>query len=241
MKAIISQPMKGKPEDQIRAERAETVKMLEGKGYEVVDTVFPDFENKGNVPLKYLAKSLETIADVDLVYFMPGWKDARGCKIEHECCVQYDVKFEEADGTPTVKMKKGDLVVNIRATETDIFQAKTMGFVLVDEVVKLTNPDSPVPPPDSPVTPPDSPVQTPLIETTEQKTGLAALGKKELLAYIGKRKLYDKLYDKLEPEAIIPLFLNNIRTKIVEAKAKTADEAAAMAEKELLDLFDTLK
>ena len=96
MKAIISQPMKGKTEEQVRAERADTVKQLEAKGYEVVDTVFPDFTNQGNVPMKYLAKSIEAIADADFVYFMPGWRSARGCRIEHECCVDYGIPYEEA-------------------------------------------------------------------------------------------------------------------------------------------------
>jgi Asp-tRNA(Asn)/Glu-tRNA(Gln) amidotransferase A subunit family amidase len=96
MKAIISQPMKGKTEEQIRTERAETVTQLEDKGYEVVDAVFPDFTNQENVPLKYLAKSIEAIAEVDLVFFMPGWENARGCRIEHQCCVDYEIPFEEA-------------------------------------------------------------------------------------------------------------------------------------------------
>jgi len=96
MKAMISQPMNGKIEEQIRAEREETIKQLEAKGYEVVDTVFSDFTDQGNVPLKYLAKSLEAIADVDLVFFMPGWEKARGCRIEHRVCVDYGVPFETA-------------------------------------------------------------------------------------------------------------------------------------------------
>jgi Asp-tRNA(Asn)/Glu-tRNA(Gln) amidotransferase A subunit family amidase len=88
--------MKGKTQEQIRSERAETVKQLEDRGYEVVDTVFPDFSNQGNVPLKYLAKSIEAIADVEFVFFMPGWENARGCRIEHQCCVDYEIPFEEA-------------------------------------------------------------------------------------------------------------------------------------------------
>jgi Asp-tRNA(Asn)/Glu-tRNA(Gln) amidotransferase A subunit family amidase len=96
MKAIIAQPMKGKSEEKIRDERAETIKQLEAKGYEVVDTVFPDFTNQGNVPLKYLAKSIEFIADADFVFFMPGWENARGCRIEHQCCIDYEIPFEEA-------------------------------------------------------------------------------------------------------------------------------------------------
>jgi Asp-tRNA(Asn)/Glu-tRNA(Gln) amidotransferase A subunit family amidase len=96
MKAIISQPMKGKSEENIRSERADVIKQLEDRGYEVVDTVFPDFTNQGNIPLKYLAKSLEAIADVDLVHFMLGWENARGCRIEHQCCADYGIPFEEA-------------------------------------------------------------------------------------------------------------------------------------------------
>jgi Asp-tRNA(Asn)/Glu-tRNA(Gln) amidotransferase A subunit family amidase len=94
MKAIISQPMKGKTEAQVRAERQDAIKHLNELGYEVVDTVFPDFTNKGNIPLKYLAKSIEFISDVDLVYFIGDWRNARGCRIEFECCVQYGIKFE---------------------------------------------------------------------------------------------------------------------------------------------------
>jgi hypothetical protein len=93
-KAIISQPMKGKTEAQIREERSNATTYLEGQGYEVVDTIFPSFTNEGNVPLKYLAKSLQFIADADLVYFINGWKDARGCKIEHMCCVEYGIPYE---------------------------------------------------------------------------------------------------------------------------------------------------
>ena len=92
-KVIISQPMRGKTEIEVRAERAELVKQLEADGFEVVDTVFPDFSNQGNIPLKYLAKSLEFIADVDYVYFMNGWEEARGCKIEHQVCVDYGVEI----------------------------------------------------------------------------------------------------------------------------------------------------
>jgi hypothetical protein len=97
MKAVISQPMRGKTEEQVREERLPYVSFLKAKGYEVVDTVFPDFTNQGNVPLKYLAKSIEAVADADFVYFMPGWRSARGCRIEHECCVDYEIPFEEAE------------------------------------------------------------------------------------------------------------------------------------------------
>jgi hypothetical protein len=90
-KVIISQPMRGKSERQVRDERAQLVNELTGKGYEVVNTVFPDFTDAGNIPLKYLARSLEYIADVDCVRFMDGWKEARGCRMEHQACVDYGI------------------------------------------------------------------------------------------------------------------------------------------------------
>ena len=59
------------------------------RGYYIILMSVPDIINQGNIPLKYLAKSLEYIADVDCVWFMDGWQDARGCRIEHRACVEY--------------------------------------------------------------------------------------------------------------------------------------------------------
>ena len=97
MRVMISQPMRGKTEQQVRDERALLVERLTAAGHEVVDTVFPDFTNQGNVPLRYLAKSLEAIADVDAVVFMDGWEDARGCRIEHQVCEDYGVQIFSVD------------------------------------------------------------------------------------------------------------------------------------------------
>jgi len=96
-KIIISQPMRGKTEEQIREERAALVDELTQKGYEVVNTIFPGFINEGNIPLKYLAKSLDAIADVDAVYFMDGWDEARGCYFEFQACKDYGIQTFMSD------------------------------------------------------------------------------------------------------------------------------------------------
>jgi Asp-tRNA(Asn)/Glu-tRNA(Gln) amidotransferase A subunit family amidase len=93
MKVIISQPMKGKPEAQIREERAALVAKIEKAGHTVADTIFPDFKDEGNIPLKYLSKSLEAIAEADAVVFMDGWENTRGCRIEHRCCEDYGTRI----------------------------------------------------------------------------------------------------------------------------------------------------
>ena len=87
MKIMISQPMRGKTNAQIRSERQELVKQLEMQGHEVIDTVLDISENKS--PIYYLAKSIELLDKADAVVFMPGWQQARGCKIEETCAKEY--------------------------------------------------------------------------------------------------------------------------------------------------------
>ena len=87
MKIMISQPMKGKTEEQIRTERENVIKELEAQGHEIIDTVF-DFGPEKN-PIHYLAKSIETMAEVDCVVFMQGWNQARGCRIEYQIALEY--------------------------------------------------------------------------------------------------------------------------------------------------------
>ena len=89
MKLMISQPMKGKTNEQIKAERAELVQKLEAEGHEVVDTVF-DLAPKGvDVAIYFLSKSIEFISQVDGLVFMPGWNAARGCRIEYQVALEY--------------------------------------------------------------------------------------------------------------------------------------------------------
>ena len=41
--------------------------------------------------MKYLAKSLELLADADVAYFDRGWESARGCRIENQCAIEYGI------------------------------------------------------------------------------------------------------------------------------------------------------
>ena len=88
---MISQPMRGKTNEQIRKEREQLVKKLKSEGHEVIDTIINEEPPKDiNEAIYYLSKSIEFIGKVDAVYFMKGWEKARGCKIEHEVAVEYD-------------------------------------------------------------------------------------------------------------------------------------------------------
>ena len=92
MKIMISQPMRGKTNEQIRKEREELVKKLEEQGHEVIDTVFEEAPADEDIAIYMLSQSIRYIGKVDALYFMKGWEKARGCKIEHEVAVQYGKK-----------------------------------------------------------------------------------------------------------------------------------------------------
>ena len=98
MKVMISQPMNGKTEEQIRSERKSVIEKLEKMHIEVIDTVFDyNTKNINHVPVYYLAKSIEAMSNVDAVYFMKDWQMARGCKIEREVAHDYKIKILDTD------------------------------------------------------------------------------------------------------------------------------------------------
>ena len=95
---FISQPMRDKTNDQILAEREKAIQNAKehtGDNIEIIDSFFQDAPINAR-PLWFLGKALELLSTADVVYFAPGWKDARGCKIEHQCAVEYMLDRIEA-------------------------------------------------------------------------------------------------------------------------------------------------
>lgn len=101
-KAIISQPMAGKTDEEIVAARNNAIKVLEENRREVVNTLFTDeWYNKDQmkargvvqIPLCFLAKSIENMSLCHTVYFCKGWEDARGCRIEHAIAKAYGLEI----------------------------------------------------------------------------------------------------------------------------------------------------
>ena len=98
MKAMLSQPMAGKTDKEIIETRERAMSDLMEKGYEIVNTLFTDewysrenMEKRGvvQIPLCFLAKSLENMSLCHAAYFCKGWENARGCRIEHEAAKAY--------------------------------------------------------------------------------------------------------------------------------------------------------
>ena len=108
-KAMLSQPMGGKTDEEIITTRERAVSTLEARGYEIVNTLFTDewynhenMEARGvvQIPLCFLAKSLESMSLCHAAYFCKGWENARGCRIEHEAAKAYglEIIYEESAG-----------------------------------------------------------------------------------------------------------------------------------------------
>lgn len=93
MKIFLSQSMNGKTDEQIRTERKNIevyLRYLFRDNIEIIDTVL-DLE-EGTHPLVYLGKSIELMADADIVCFMEGWDKSRGCLVEYATAVNYGLK-----------------------------------------------------------------------------------------------------------------------------------------------------
>lgn len=92
-KLFISQPMKDKTNEEIKAEREKaiaSVKEKYGDDIEVIDSFFENAPHDAK-PLWFLGKSLQLLADADIAYFCKGWDQYRGCKIENTCAIEYGI------------------------------------------------------------------------------------------------------------------------------------------------------
>lgn len=99
MKVFISQLMKEKTDAEILARRCELIQKVEKelhsrgvKDIEFIDTMTHEQPPVGaNIPVWYLADSIEKLAGADYAYFEQGWVGARECSIEHKVCLSYNI------------------------------------------------------------------------------------------------------------------------------------------------------
>ena len=105
-KVMISQPMNGLTDEQIVEARNRFLEFAKNNNLEVVNTYFTDewyskdsMTERGvvQIPICFLAKSIENMSLCHAAYFCAGWENARGCRIEHEAAKAYglEVLYEE--------------------------------------------------------------------------------------------------------------------------------------------------
>lgn len=103
MKTImISQPMAGKSDEEINSTREKAIKYAADNELTFINTLFTDewysknkMKERGvkNIPLCFIAKSLENMSLCTHAYFAKGWETARGCRIEHDVARAYGVEI----------------------------------------------------------------------------------------------------------------------------------------------------
>jgi hypothetical protein len=96
MRVYISQPTIGKTAEEIRHTKrilAERAKKRFGE-VEILETKLNSIPDEAN-GLWLLSKSLETMAQADVVYFADGWEKSKRCKIENQCAMAYGLNIIE--------------------------------------------------------------------------------------------------------------------------------------------------
>lgn len=94
-KLFISQPMKDKTDEEIKAVRIKAIEEAKkklGEDVEVIDSFFEDAPHDAK-PLWFLGKSFELLSNADVVYFAEGWNKYRGCKMERLAAEEYNIEI----------------------------------------------------------------------------------------------------------------------------------------------------
>ncbi len=98
IKVFISQPMRGKTDEEILAVREKAIvtvkRSFKGEEVEVLDSFFKEHTDESN-PLEFLARSIALLGKADIAYFAKGWEQARGCRIENQCTIEYGIGIIE--------------------------------------------------------------------------------------------------------------------------------------------------
>ena len=101
MKTIfLSMPLKGKTEEEIKTAKAEALKDIH-KIMANTPFVVMTGENKiignlkGDIPTSLrvfcLGDSIKILSQCDFAYFAKGWSTAKGCAIEHDVALTYEI------------------------------------------------------------------------------------------------------------------------------------------------------
>ena len=95
-KLFISQLMRGLTDEEILNTREEIRMKAEkiiGEPVELIDSFISDYPGEINkhIPVWYLGKSIQLLSQADVAYFGGDWRNAIGCKIEHEIAKEYGI------------------------------------------------------------------------------------------------------------------------------------------------------
>jgi len=98
IKLFVSCPMKDKLPAEILATRYRCLAEVQKRTTDKVVLIDSYFEHKEHSPkLQSLGESIILMGGADLVCFAEGWKEARGCRIEHDVASEYKIPIMDED------------------------------------------------------------------------------------------------------------------------------------------------
>lgn len=103
-RVFISQPMRGESElgiEQVRHHILDWAPRALRKHDLIEIPKLSRWQAESSHPVYCLGHSLQNLSRANVVIFAPGWEEARGCRIEHEVCVQYHIPYIEIDDDPS--------------------------------------------------------------------------------------------------------------------------------------------
>lgn len=92
-KLFISQPMGNKTDEEILRVRNEAIKKAESIYKEKLSVINSFLHEDGKSLLWYLGKSIILMSDADIVYFVKGFGDAKGCRVEYKAAKEYGLNI----------------------------------------------------------------------------------------------------------------------------------------------------
>ena len=102
IKVFISQPMAGLTDKEILERREQLIEMTKhwfrDDTLEFIDSFTKSEDIVGRGRIAMLGDSIAMMCDADLAVFARGWDKSAGCKVEHEVCVQYNIRRMYEDG-----------------------------------------------------------------------------------------------------------------------------------------------
>lgn len=95
MKVMISLPMNGRKNKEVKERMKELKEKFASLHIDVIDSFITDeIENSYHPGVYYLGRTLtQFMHNVDAVYFDKDWETARGCRIERNICNEYNIKI----------------------------------------------------------------------------------------------------------------------------------------------------
>lgn len=94
---FISQPMKDRSRDGIERERKlimdDLPQILGVDSVEEIPSLLDTRTIRQMHPLYCLGMSIQLLSAAEVAVFAEGWEEARGCRIEHECALQYGIRI----------------------------------------------------------------------------------------------------------------------------------------------------